>query len=62
LYPVHVSASFLQSPTTGSALYLMLLFFMHRDYNLVSQLINSVATEKLRNNPNSREFMGNNKT
>ncbi|CAE7669278.1 unnamed protein product [Symbiodinium sp. CCMP2592] len=28
-----------------SALYLMLLFFLHRDYNLVSQLVNSVATD-----------------
>eukprot|EP01083_Nonionella_stella_P030773 84290_1 len=45
LYPVHISLSFLHTPTLASALYLMLLRFLYRDYNDVFRLVNSIATD-----------------
>ena len=45
MYPVHVSNSFLQAPTLSSALYLVLLRFLHRAYEDVSLLTSSVATD-----------------
>jgi hypothetical protein len=35
IYPVHVSLSFMFTPTLAQALYLLLLRFLHRDYNEV---------------------------
>lgn len=45
LYPVHVSISFLMTKGINSALYLMLLRFLHRDYEDVFRLADSVATD-----------------
>jgi len=45
LYPVHVSSSFLMTRGLESALYLMLLRFLHRDYEEVSRLADSVASD-----------------
>ena len=45
LYPIHVSISFLMTKGINSALYLMLLRFLHRDYDEVFRLADSVATD-----------------
>jgi len=45
LYPVHVSLSFLETRGLESAMYLMLLRFLHRDYDTVFRLTDSVATD-----------------
>lgn len=45
LYPVHVSFSFLLTKGLNSAVYLMLLRFMHRMYNDVFRLADSIATD-----------------
>ena len=45
LYPVHVSLSFMFTPTLSSALYLLLLRFLHRDYAEVFRLSQSVGTD-----------------
>jgi len=45
LYPVHVSLSFMFSPTLASALYLLLLRFLHRDYDAVFRLVDSIGTD-----------------
>lgn len=45
LYPVHVSVSFLLTKGINSAMYLMLLRFLHRDYAQVFRLADSVATD-----------------
>lgn len=45
LYPVHVSLSFMFTPTLASALYLLLLRFLHRDYSQVFQLANAIGTD-----------------
>lgn len=45
LLPVHVSLSFIQTPTLSSALYLLLLRFLARDYNDVQRLVSSVSTD-----------------
>ena len=45
LYPIHVSISFLMTKGLNSALYLMLLRFLHRDYDEVFRLADSVATD-----------------
>ena len=45
LYPVHVSMSFLLTKGMNSALYLMVLRLLHRDYNEVFRLADSVATD-----------------
>lgn len=45
LYPVHVSFSFFMTKGLNSALYLMLLRFLHRDYATVFRLSDSVATD-----------------
>lgn len=45
LYPVHVSCSFLLTKGLNSAVYLMLLRFMHRDYVDVYRLVDSIATD-----------------
>ena len=45
LYPVHVSLSFLLTKGLNSAVYLMLLRFLHRDYADVFRLADSVATD-----------------
>ncbi len=45
LYPVHVSLSFLFTPTLASAIYVLLLRFLHRQYNEVVRLANSIATD-----------------
>eukprot|EP00808_Paulinella_micropora_P006835 g75373.t1 len=45
LYPVHVSLSFLMSKGLAPSLYLLLLRFLHRDYEKVYRLSDSVATD-----------------
>ncbi|CUG86246.1 Hypothetical protein, putative, partial [Bodo saltans] len=45
LYPVHVSLSFLFTPTLASALYLMLLRFCNRNYAEVFRLAGSIGTD-----------------
>ncbi|CAJ1416719.1 unnamed protein product, partial [Effrenium voratum] len=45
LYPVHASRSFLQTPTLASALYVMMLRWMHRDYRGVAALVSGVGTD-----------------
>ena len=45
MYPVHVSISFLITPTLSAALYLLLLRFLHRQYSEVAQLSNSISTD-----------------
>jgi hypothetical protein len=45
LYPVHVSMAFLLTKGLNAALYLMLLRFLHRDYDDVYRLTDSVATD-----------------
>lgn len=45
LYPVHVSLSFLFTPTLASALYLLSLRFLHCEYESVFQLANSIGTD-----------------
>ena len=45
LYPVHVSVSFLLTKGLNSAVYLMLLRFLHRDYSEVFRLADSIATD-----------------
>lgn len=45
LYPVHISFSFLLTKGLNSALYLMLLRFLHRDYAEVFRLSDSIATD-----------------
>lgn len=42
IYPVHVSLSFLYSTTLASALYLVLLRYLNRQYSAVVQLIDTV--------------------
>src|SRR5690606_9864250 len=43
LYPVHVSLSFMFTPTLASALYLLLLRFLHREYDSVVRLVNAIG-------------------
>jgi hypothetical protein len=45
LYPVHLSLSFLMTRGVNSALYLLLLRFLNRDYAAVSALVDSIATD-----------------
>jgi hypothetical protein len=45
LLPVHVSLSFLQTPTLASALYLLCLRFLGRDHVDVQRLVSSVSTD-----------------
>jgi thiol-disulfide isomerase/thioredoxin len=45
MYPVHVSTSFLLTKGLNAALYLMLLRLLHRDYDDVYRLSDSVATD-----------------
>jgi hypothetical protein len=45
MFPVHVSASFLQPPTLSASLYLLLLRFLHRDYTEVAQLTAAISTD-----------------
>jgi hypothetical protein len=45
LYPVHVSLSFMFTPTLASALYLLLLRFFYRDYAEVFRLVNTIGTD-----------------
>jgi hypothetical protein len=45
LYPIHVSLSFMFTPTLASALYLLLLRFYHRDYSDVFRLAGTIGTD-----------------
>lgn len=45
LYPVHVSLSFLMTKGINSALYLLLLRMLHRDYDSAYRLVDSVAND-----------------
>ena len=57
LYPVHVSLSFLLTKGLNSAVYLMLLRFLHRDYVDVFRLADSIATDTQFNEEGSTVFM-----
>lgn len=45
VYPVHISLSFLYSTTLASALFLLLLRYLHRQYKQVVRLVDTVATD-----------------
>lgn len=45
LYPVHISFSFLLTKGVNSAIYLLLLRFLHRDHAEVFRLADSIATD-----------------
>ena len=45
LLPIHVSLSFVRTPTLLSGLYLLLLRFLNRNYADVQRLVNSVGTD-----------------
>ena len=45
MYPVHVSMCFLFMPTLSTVIYLLLLRFLHRDYDIVFRLADSIATD-----------------
>ena len=45
VYPVHVSLSFLYSTTLASALYLLMLRYLHRQYKEVVRLVDTVGTD-----------------
>jgi hypothetical protein len=45
LYPIHVSLSFLFSPTLSSALYLLTTRFLSRNYEDVYRLANTIGTD-----------------
>lgn len=45
LYPVHVSLSFLFSPTLSSSLYLLLLRFLNRNYEDTFRLASTIGTD-----------------
>ena len=45
MLPIHVSLSFIRTPTLLSGLYVLLLRFLNRDYADVQRLINSVGTD-----------------
>jgi hypothetical protein len=45
LYPVHVSLSFLFSPTLSSSLYLLLIRFLNRAYEQVFRLATTIGTD-----------------
>ena len=45
LYHVHVSMSFLHSPTLASSLYLLWLRFAYRDYADAARLVDSIGTD-----------------
>ncbi len=42
---MHVSLSFMFTPTLASSLYLLLLRFLYRDYNEVFRLVNTIGTD-----------------
>jgi len=56
LYPVHVSLSFLLTKGINSAVYLVLLRFLHRDYEDVFRLADSIATDTVLNPEGLRQF------
>ena len=58
LYPVHVSLSFLLTKGLNSAVYLMLLRFLHRDYSTVFRLADSIATDTSFNSEGDTIFKG----
>jgi len=45
MYPVHISLSFLYSTTLASALYLLLLRFLNRDYEKVALLVDTISSD-----------------
>jgi Ca2+-binding EF-hand superfamily protein len=45
IYPIHVSLSFVFTPTLASALYLMLLRLLHRDYAEVFRLADTIGSD-----------------
>ena len=45
VYPVHVSLSFLSCPTLASAIYMLLLRFLGRQYSAVVALVDTIATD-----------------
>ena len=58
LYPIHISSSFLLTKGLNSAVYLMLLRFMHREYAEVFRLADSIATDTNFNEEGGNLFKG----
>ena len=58
MYPVHVSLSFLYSTTLASAMYLMLLRYLNRQYAAVVRLADTIGTDTAltREEDNSLQF------
>ena len=56
MYPIHVSQSFMFTPSLSSALYLLLLRFLSRSYDEVVQLTSSIATDANLNDDESQIF------
>ena len=57
LYPMHISLSFLFTPTLSSALYLLLLRFLNRDYSSAFRLVHSVGTDAVFSDEEAMIFM-----
>ncbi len=45
LYPIHISLTFVMTRTLNSGLYLLLLRFLHREYDAAFRLCDAVATD-----------------
>jgi hypothetical protein len=58
LYPIHVSLSFLLTKGINSAVYLMLLRLLHREYAEVFRLADSIATDTTFNTEGLDIFKG----
>lgn len=60
LYPIHVSLSFMFTPTLSSSLYLLVCRFMNRCYDQVFNLVNTINTdvEFLANELNIFQILG----
>lgn len=56
LYPIHVSQSFMFTPSLSSALYLLMLRFLSRAYDEVVQLTASIATDAALNEDEGQIF------
>lgn len=56
MYPVHISMSFLFTPSLSSALYLLLLKMLHRDYEEAHMVCNSIATDARLNEEEEQIF------
>jgi len=58
IYPLHVSQSFLFTPSLAAAVYMLSLRFATRQYAEVVSLVNSIATDTVYNREEMDHFMG----